>query len=452
MNEPHPYAIVGIEVEGLFGYIDQSLRADEDNRDKITRLAILYGENGTGKTTLLRLAFHLLSPRIDRGHKSRIAITPFKSLGITLLDGTSVRATRDEARTGDYTFSVKCPGKKALTHQFEVSSDGSVGPYEFSTNLQRALLDRASTFFFLRDDRFIEIEVNDEGPEGPTPWMDDYGQLRSRARGKKIDRSEEELMLLRELREDPDLLGAALHKSIERLDRWFNVQYGQKTQSGMASSHAIYGEVIERVASASKPPKSASLTSLIKEFVKLSKESSVFELYGLSAPMNVGPIVERLKSADKQQTPTLHALLAPYVDTVKVQFTELREIYETIDTFVSQADHFMSPKRITYRVGEGLRVYSPRDQQLRPTELSSGERHLLLIRTSAVLARTHRTLFIIDEPEISLNATWQRDLAGALLAVSRDSASQFLLASHSLPLITPYRDHVLRLEQDERPD
>ena len=148
MNEPHPYAIVGIEVEGLFGYIDQSLRADEDNRDKITRLAILYGENGTGKTTLLRLAFHLLSPRIDRGHKSRIAITPFKSLGITLLDGTSVRATRDEARTGDYTFSVKCPGKKALTHQFEVSSDGSVGPYEFSTNLQRALLDRASTFFF----------------------------------------------------------------------------------------------------------------------------------------------------------------------------------------------------------------------------------------------------------------------------------------------------------------
>lgn len=451
MNELHPYAIVGIEIEGLFGYINQSLRTDEDNRDKISRLAILYGENGTGKTTLLRLAFHLLSPRIDRGHKSMIARTPFKSLGITLRDGTSVRATRDEARIGDYTFSVKCPRKKALTHQFKVESSqkGGIAPYEFSPDLQRALLDRASTFFFLRDDRLIEIEVNDEGP---SPWENDYGKLRSRAKGEKIDRSEEEWMLRRELRDDPDLLGTSLRKSIERLDRWFSLQYSQKTQSGMASSHAIYAEVIERVASAKKPLQSASLTSLIKNIVKLSKESSIFESYGLSAPMNVGQIVKRLESADKHQTPTLQALLAPYVDTVKARFGELREIYETIDTFISQANHFMFPKRITYRVGEGLRVFSPRDQQLSPTELSSGERQLLLILTSAVLARSHRTLFIIDEPEISLNASWQRDLAGALLAVSSDSESQFLLASHSLSLITPYRDHVLRLKQEERTD
>lgn len=82
MSDLHPYAIVGIEVEGLFGYIDQKLRTTKENRDLISRLAILYGENGTGKTTLLRLAFHLLSPRVDRGHKTRLALTPFKSLSI----------------------------------------------------------------------------------------------------------------------------------------------------------------------------------------------------------------------------------------------------------------------------------------------------------------------------------------------------------------------------------
>ena len=81
------------------------------------------------------------------------------------------------------------------------------------------------------------------------------------------------------------------------------------------------------------------------------------------------------------------------------------------------------------------------------SRIQKGERHLLLILTNAVLAKSDRILFFIDEPEISLNATWQRNLVNTLLALSKDSKSQFILASHSLPLISGYQDHVLRLEQ-----
>lgn len=219
----------------------------------------------------------------------------------------------------------------------------------------------------------------------------------------------------------------------------------------MASSHAIYEEVIKKVASVRKPPKGPlSLTSLINNLVKLAEKSSVFELYGLSTPMNVGPIVEDLRNADKDQSRMFHALLTPYVETVKARFEELRDIFETINTFIVEVNRFMAPKWVSYRVGEGLRIFSPRDQLLRPWELSSGEKHLLLILTCAILAGSHRTLFIIDEPEISLNTSWQRDLGSALLAVSKNSASQFLLASHSVSLITPYRDRVLRLEPAKR--
>ena len=446
MNELHPYAIVEIKVEGLYGYIDQTLNTTSDNRDKVSQLAILYGENGTGKTSLLRLAFHLLSPRVNRGHKSKLAETPFKFLRITLRDGTTFQAERENTERGDFLFSVKPHSKQALTHAFVVGSDGaSVAPYKFGKKLQKTLFDYASTILFLRDDRLIEIEPN---IEAPSPWEELSTEANGLAKRGKIQRREEEMI---RWREEPDQLGAALRASITRLDRWFTVQYGQRTSTGMASSHAIYEQVIVSVVSSNEPQRTPQLSEpLIDNLVDLSKKSEVFEIYGLSPLMNVDLIIESLKSADKKQKNILEPLLTPYIDTVKARFSALREIYETIDTFVQQTNNFMAPKRVTYRIGEGLRIYSPNDQRLNPTELSSGERHLLLILSTAVLARSGRTLFIIDEPELSLNITWQRDLAGALLLISKNSINQFVMASHSVSLITNYRDHVMRLEQDTR--
>ena len=144
MTESHPYAITKFEVEDLFGYICQKLESDADTLDDISRLVILYGENGTGKTILLRLAFHLLSPRVDRGHKTEIARIPFKFFRVTLRDGSYLEAKRKNSEIGGYEFKIKRPKKKIITHKFVMDmGEYSIRPYEYSQELKKELTDIA---------------------------------------------------------------------------------------------------------------------------------------------------------------------------------------------------------------------------------------------------------------------------------------------------------------------
>ena len=444
MDRLNPNAIVEVRVDGLFGHINQTLSTSEDNQAAISRLAILYGENGTGKTMLLRLAFDLISSRVDRGHKSRLVATPFLLLELKLANGTILSATRQTAESGSFIFAVQPPGSDPICQLFEAGDEAiGVGKYEFRPELKRAIFACESTIVFLRDDRLIEIEPH---TNAESPWDNLISGTSSDitfARLKrKITATEHDLI---RFRDEPDQLGAALRNSLSRLDRWFGIQYGKRTSTGMASSHAIYEQVMRRITTSDERDSPPALEQLIDDLETLSNQSAVFETYGLSTLMDVQTIVDSAIQA-KQQTLDVRHLLSPYVETVDARFSALQVVYDSIHTFITRTNQFIQPKRIAYRVGEGLRIFSANDQRLKPSELSSGERHLLLILATAALGGDETTIFIIDEPEISLNATWQRALASTLLDLSEHTANQLILASHSLSLITNHRNHVLRLQ------
>jgi len=69
----------------------------------------------------------------------------------------------------------------------------------------------------------------------------------------------------------------------------------------------------------------------------------------------------------------------------------------------------------------------------------------LLLLCNALHARESASVFVIDEPEISLNIKWQRQLIDALLKTTDGSPVQFVLATHSIPLLGSYRDCVAEL-------
>lgn len=88
----NPHAIARIGVERLFGQFTYQLPAKAERQQDLSNLFILYGDNGSGKTTILKLLFYLLSPEPGKGYKSEVAKVRFKRFAVELGDGTTIEA------------------------------------------------------------------------------------------------------------------------------------------------------------------------------------------------------------------------------------------------------------------------------------------------------------------------------------------------------------------------
>ncbi len=73
------------------------------------------------------------------------------------------------------------------------------------------------------------------------------------------------------------------------------------------------------------------------------------------------------------------------------------------------------------------------DSNLSVGALSSGERHILTFLSIVIIAGRGRDILLIDEPEISLNIKWQRTLLSLLQELVPET--QIIVASHS-PIIS----------------
>jgi predicted ATP-binding protein involved in virulence len=137
--------------------------------------------------------------------------------------------------------------------------------------------------------------------------------------------------------------------------------------------------------------------------------------------------------------------------TNKAQIDRISKVVEVIDEHKSKIDGLFKPindflftvndfyvdsnKRLSIDTVGRLSVERPNGSKCSIEGLSSGERQLLVIFAHGYFNRYREknTVFIIDEPELSLHLVWQEKFAETILTIS--PASQFLLATHSPEII-----------------
>ncbi len=447
-----------IKVKNLFGYYSYSLPED----GYLSEATILYGDNGVGKSTLLQLAFHLLSAANDRGHRTALYKAKFEVLEVDLSSGYKLCAE----------FSKKMT-RKTLSLSI-INSDGlSVAVWDYCP---------ADKSFRVQDENFyLEFdEINkrvikkhkiktNEVPtrKGQEAYMEVLKSIvpavyildadRRLDSDYVADPSDEvelrRLVHMEDARKIKDLVARsrdiALSQALAAASRWIGRKAVQSANRGSENVHTVYANVLRRLSAASGAQTNSlddsDFSELNRNLMGIEEKTEELACYELATPLSTVEFRKALGTRSKAKKALAADLLDPYVASINSRLTAIDPIYKIVDKFIKTVNGLLSDKSIYFKLSQGFSFKNRLGESLDSSLLSSGEQQLLLLFCYVLVARDDASIFMIDEPEISLNIKWQRQLIQSLLDITCDSNIQFIFASHSMELLSQHRNRVVKL-------
>ncbi|MER6699783.1 AAA family ATPase [Streptomyces fimicarius] len=465
--------IKSVEVIGLFGQFHYEIDLTDPALDTPAsrRLTLLYGDNGSGKTTILNLLWNALSASPVDAHRSYLGNCPFATLVIHLNNGDRILVEKSDHLQGPFQVRVQGVGADITQRYttvdddtyFAVSEDGqSVSEMarqeiEYRWRLERRLRDARSSansrrardqlalFEDQRNDAFVDYlhKVN----ANPYFLADDrqiYGDdLNQRLKHRAARGVEEEGP-----NDTKSFLGKELGSVMRRVHMQFQQQVIKGNQQGSLSTNKIYLDILRRIAQRDfNGGVHSPVETLLNRLNDLAGRTQKYAEFGLVPTLRSQQFASVLEEIPGERAAIAEEVILPYLEAQETRLDALKKTEQLIRTLVEQANGFLRTKRLEFDLSRGMKVvaHDSAEQELSPHQLSSGERQILLLLSNTVLARGSTKLFLIDEPELSLNVKWQRKLMSALLACTEGSGMQFVVATHSVEVITGNRDSLSRL-------
>jgi|GEM_PF-3415185 ABC-type molybdenum transport system ATPase subunit/photorepair protein PhrA len=424
-------------------------------------LMLLYGGNGSGKTTVLRILYHLLSSADDQGHRTRLAQIPFRTVVVKLGNGDTITVAKQNGLVGDIEISVVSSQQEAVVQKYSYDQQ-TRRVFVTPTSTIHAQLGTYTTTMPL----FVPAENLDVIPifggeedryakylEGLAAKPVIIGDDR-RMHSDNIDSDERMQRQRQRAREDSDpessTVAAELAEAMRRTSDWFRQQLISGTEAGSQGADQIYLVVLKQIAKLGNPEERQSSESIQEALHQLEKRTLLFSEYGLVPHFRSRQFNRLLNTLDPEGEELAANIIFPYIEGQNARLDSLQVVERLLRTFLNNLRGYLGPeKRIVFSPQYGLRIFVGDHEYLSPRQLSSGERHLFLLLCNSMLARESGSLFLVDEPELSLNATWQRKLVGSLLECVAGANVQFIMATHSIEIITKHRQYLATLTPED---
>ena len=422
----------------------QSENIEASVRFSETQTSIIYGYNGSGKTTLLKLIHAVLSKDNAQLIKERVReviveyVTPGDELSVVTVGLIEDRAGgQGISSTPRYDWT-----------QYENSSLAGVKSLSLgvdrSTSVKPAKIDGSDIFPYVFNSKLLNGTRPEaqEFSDGLAAFLSRQSIIKTRTKRFRNDN----LLLNR----DHAFLQGVNVSNIESLlvDK-YNLA---RTYASEQIQKALFDTLALVIDTDEAGPAELTYPDDLGSQIAVEKERIIEALNEGAENKFRNRIVNILSGMNTNESyyPVLkNKVLAQLFWNVLKELKFEKQLLDSINTFVDTFNGFLGERK-SLRVDKDGVFLTVRGQDLGVDALSSGERHLFTFLALVVTDARERDFLIIDEPEISLNADWQRSLVNLLEELAPDT--QIILASHSPILANGRPGSLVALEPTEIPN
>jgi len=385
------------------------------SEDNVT---VIFGDNGCGKTTFLKAINSFLSQDTD-------ALSSIGIYNIICEISEGERKKTVSVGLGEDGYDWREFEDSYLVDSTSLSLGVERGVSTQSMNIEpEVLMDffmhpkRSGSLFGDRSLAISRKSVYEIAAE-LSFYLKRRNAFRSRNRRSEID-FEKEHLYLQSIKIE-NIEGLLLQRY--RLAR---MAATRKIQSALFDTLSVAIDV-----EISSPKKAKNIDEGLKERILESKDRIIEALDDGEENNFKNRLVNILKKIDQPgelEKILDHSLLSELfqnmIDELEVEKLILGSINLLVDKFNA---YLINGKKLVVNAHE---VYVDIDgEQHSVNELSSGERHILTFLALVLFEGQGRNFLIIDEPEISLNIKWQRELMSIFSSLL--PSTQIIVASHS---------------------